>query len=272
MKIQTFDLYLDDSGIRYPDRKPPSSRSDGIDHFALGGLLIASEKLEVLIERYNQFANKYDIDYPLHSHKIRTKKEEFRWLANDDVKVQEFYRDLEDLLCQVPGHAIACCIDRPGYNLRYKEKYGSNRWQLCKSAYTIVVERAAKFSMRNDRKLIVYVEETGKYEDKSIKQYHRDMVGEGMYFDRERSSIYQPLQGEDFSKVLMKNPNFVKKQNKAMQIADLILYPIVKAGYDKQYKPYLLLKNAGKIINSALDECDHRMMGVKYYCFNEAGA
>ena len=268
MGTPTFDLYLDDSGIRFPDKSPTLQRRDGMDYFALGGLLVESEKLHDLIESYNQLAERHGITYPLHSHKIRTKKQEFRWLASEPNRAKLFYEDLERFICSVPGHVIACCIDRPCYNSRYAEQYGKDRWKLCKSAYTIVVERAAKFSMKHGRRLIVYIEHTGKKENGDIRNYHRSMIDAGMYFDKGRSERYGPLSGEDFAKVLMKNPNFINKDNKAAQIADLVLYPIVKGGYDPTYPPYVKLAEAQKLIDASLDESERKSMGIKYYCFD----
>lgn len=268
MGTPSFSLYLDDSGVRYPDRKPALDRHDGMDCFALGGLLIETEALAALTADYDRLTSRYGIGYPLHSHKIRARKDTFRWLESDPVTAAAFYQDLERFLCGIPGYAVGCCIDRPGYHARYAGLYGKDPWKLCKSAYAIVVERAAKWAIRHERKLIVFVEQTGKREDSDIARYHRDMLAQGMYFHKERSGKYDPLSGPDLAKTLMKNPNFVKKDNKAAQVADLILYPIVKGGYDPTYRPYRMLWDAGKIIDSVLEEEERLALGVKYYCFS----
>ena len=64
-----------------------------------------------------------------------------------------FYEDLYQLLRAAPVTGLACVIDRPGYNARYREKYGRQRWSLCKSAFTISVERAAKYARSLDCRL-----------------------------------------------------------------------------------------------------------------------
>lgn len=270
MGTPSYDLYLDDSGTRFLDNPetPPPTRNDGMDYFALGGLLLKSEDLGLLIESYDKFAKDHGIVYPLHSHKIRTRKEEFGWLKTEPERATRFYQDLSNLLCQMPGYVTACCVHRPDYNARYSKTYGEARWKLSKSAYNIVVERAAKFALRENRKLVVYVEASGKKEDKDIKIYHRDMVSEGMQFNKERSQKYSPLGEGDFRSVLMKNPNFVNKTNRAAQIADLVLYPVVKGRYVPNYPPYQQLMEAGKIIDTALEEGERISMGVKYFCFD----
>jgi len=52
-----------------------------------------------------------------------------------------------------------------------------------------------------------------------------------------------------------------------IQIADLILYPLAKAGYDPDYRPYKMLKEHGKLIDCFLDENDVSSLGIKYSCF-----
>ena len=43
--------------------------------------------------------------------------------------------------------------------------------------------------------------------------------------------------------------------NPTCQIADLVLHhPIAKGGYDPKYRPYVKLRDGGKLIDSRLDE------------------
>jgi hypothetical protein len=180
MSTPTFHLYLDDSGTRYPNHKH-IARDDSLDYFALGGLLIPSECVERAVSAHSELMSQYDISGPLHSNSIRVRKGAFAWLEHNPKKAACFYIDLERMLCKLPGNATGCIVHRPGYNARYTVPYGTARWDLCKSAYSIVVEHAAKFSARFGRRLQVYVEETGKKEDQAIKKYHTDMRTTGMY-------------------------------------------------------------------------------------------
>lgn len=267
MGTPSFDLYLDDSGTRFPDRAPQQDRDDGMDYFSLGGLLVKSEEVSTLIGMTNEFKERNGISYPLHSHKIRTKKDDFLWLKTDAERAKRFYADLDELIQNIPGYVVGCCIHRPGYNKRYEEKYDHKPWHMCKGAYTIVVERAAKFALMHGRKLVVYIEETGKHEDRAIRGYHDSLRSQGMYFDAENSAKYAPLGASGFAGVLMKNPKFVKKDNIGAQIADVVLYPVVKGGYDSTYRPYQSLLATGKLIDCCLTEEEAKVMGVKYYCF-----
>ena len=136
MGIPALHLYLDDSGTRYPDH-PSTKRKDGLDHFALGGFLIGSEKVKEAERIHHDLLEKYNLTCPLHSSSIRSKKYDFRWMEDDQERARNFLEDLYQSICVLPAHAIACVIHRPGYNDRYKSVYGAKRWLLCKTAYIL---------------------------------------------------------------------------------------------------------------------------------------
>ena len=112
--VTTFQLYLDDSGSRFPDHMPDAARADSMDWFALGGVLIDKVDRKLALERYDAFVESWGIDYPLHSTKIRGRRDKFRWLGQDEVRAERFYRELGDMLVAMPVTGIACVIDRPG--------------------------------------------------------------------------------------------------------------------------------------------------------------
>lgn len=61
-----------------------------------------------------------------------------------------------------------------------------------------------------------------------------------------------------------------KRRTKAtvmLQIADLMLYPMAKGGYEPNYKPYVDLIAAGKLVDALLAEPDRSSLGIKYSCF-----
>ncbi|MBF0307820.1 MAG: DUF3800 domain-containing protein [Alphaproteobacteria bacterium] len=269
-RTPSYHLYLDDSGNRLLDNKGGKApgRNDGLDYFALGGLLIASEDVDLEISRYRALTEKHDIAYPLHSHKIRTRKEEFRWLESDPDRARLFYKDFEQYIHGMSGLVTGCVIDRPGYNARFQGKYGDQRWEPAKSAYTIAVERAAKYAIINGRKLIVYVEQTGKHEDREISEYHSSMRNSGMIFDDEKSSKYSPLDADSLRNTLSVRPSFVTKKHPLAQIADMVLYPIVKGKYNPSYPPYRILVESKKLIDCVLSDDLVSAIGIKYYCFD----
>ena len=44
---------------------------------------------------------------------------------------------------------------------------------------------------------------------------------------------------------------------------------MAKAGYDADYKPYLALMRAGRLIDSGLPAEDRPLLGIKYSCFDD---
>lgn len=95
--------------------------------------------------------------------------------------------------------AIAAVIDRPGYVARYKARYEDRLWLMCKSAYCILIERAAKFALGRDRRLRVFFERAGKAEDRDLIAYTRSLKKDVMPFDENNSSADQSLRAQRIS-------------------------------------------------------------------------
>lgn len=261
-------LYLDDSGTRYPDRKPPKD-AQGHDFFALGGILIneedkqgAEDQIDAFMQRWPEIGSN-----PLHSYEIRHCKNNFSWLGISPRK-DRFYRDLQTMLTNLPVTGIACVIDRKGYNVRYEDKYKSQRWLLCKTAFCIVVERAMKAAhSHDDRKLRVYVERSSKQEEEALKTYYQQLKTEGAPFSSDTSGKYCPPARGEFAANLYEFATKTKK-SRLMQIADLYLWPICQGGYDRNHRAYRALLDAGKIIDTQLPDGEKALLGVKYSCFD----
>jgi len=67
--------------------------------------------------------------------------------------------DLTQFLCGLPILALACVIDRRGYDHRYRPKYQYREmWHMCRTAFSIAVEHACKYAISEGRKLRVYPE------------------------------------------------------------------------------------------------------------------
>ena len=64
-------LYFDDTGSRDPDRNECTPRHDKMDCFGLGDILIKEEDIEAILQKHKSFCAEWNIDYPLHSSKIR---------------------------------------------------------------------------------------------------------------------------------------------------------------------------------------------------------
>lgn len=263
MKLR-YNLYLDDSGSRDLDKHLDAQ--DGSKWFALGGIVIAEEDEPAARAAYEAFCEAWGITYPLHSYHIRTETEDFQWLKSATAKRRaEFYDDLTKFLMGLPVWGIACVIDRLGYSNRYLERYGRQRWKLCKTTFCIVTERAAKFAHHNGRSLYVYYERSDRANEAKIEEYFGELRKDGMPFNPETSSKYAPLTGEEMAATLVG----CKKKFKSsplVQIADLYLFPLCLGGYVPEYRALVAMQEAGRTIECALPDGAENG-GTKYSCF-----
>ncbi|TIR50661.1 MAG: DUF3800 domain-containing protein [Mesorhizobium sp.] len=260
-------LYIDDSGSREPDKEPQQKRRDEMDYFALGGILINEEDIDELFTRHKEFCATHGITYPLHSWAIRGGRENFGWLKKPEA-AHAFLGDLEKMLTSLPVLGIAAVIDRPGYVARYRDKYQDQLWFMCKTAYCILIERAAKYARSQSRQLRIFYERAGKAEDRDLIAYTRALKKEGMPFDGGNSAGYQSLTAEQFRETVRGEPRGRTKATPMMQIADLFLYPMAKGGYDPSYRPYRVLMESKRLIDAHLPAEAVATLGIKYSCFD----
>ena len=259
-----FAIYIDDSGSPKPDPK------DQYPFFAMGGVLIKRNDEEIIKQLVSEFKSRWSIPekQPLHGNEIRSRKKGFAWLGK--LPKPDQYQFLEDLTltiisCPIVVHA--CVVSRQGYLNRYIEKYGEETWEMMKSAFSIVVERSAKYAGINNGSLMVYFEAAGKNEDSLLKQYFHDLRAKGNPFDANRSDKYSPLSAEDLSN-LLRGIDSKTKANAIMQVADLCLYPIVRSTDNPDNQAFLSLKNANLLVDSRLTQNQINTLGIKYYCFD----
>lgn len=261
----TYHLYVDDSGSRDLDK---SDDQVGSKWFALGGVLIAEEDEEAVRQAHAEFCARWDITSPLHSYDIRKAVGDFAWLK--DLKPErktEFFDDLSGFLVGLPVLGTACVVHRQGYNDRYRAKYGTRRWALCKTAFTIVVERAAKYAHQNERRMKVFYERSDRINEQRIEGYYKAMRAEGMPFDGGTSSKYTPLTSEQLARTLWEcRKKF--KSSPVMQVADLYLHPICVGGYEADNRALVALRSKKRTINCVLSEEDAPHVGIKYSCFD----
>jgi hypothetical protein len=259
------NFYIDDSGTRHPDRATTTAHADR-DWFALGGILLRESDEYRARKMYEIFCETWQLDYPLHSAGIRNRAGQFQWLRSLPEKdYAAFMRQLEKLLLALPVLGLACVIDRPGYNSRYMEKYGRRRWSLCKTAFSIVVERAAKYAAKQKLKLRVMVERSSKKDDAKLESYYKSLKEKAAPFDPGTSAKYAPMDPVDFEYVLYE----FKTKNKSspmMQVADMYLWPMCMGGYDRTNHPYRTLIKHSKLLDMYCD--DPAVEGVKYSCFD----
>jgi hypothetical protein len=239
-----------------------------MDWFALGGLLLKSENRLLIETAHRSLCERHGITIPLHSTRIRNKKNEFAWIGSDPERGSAFLKDLQGIICALPAYVIACVMHRPGYNSRYGLKYGKQRWSLCKTAYRVVVERAAKIADEANRRLIVHVERTGRKEDGLIREHHSNMRTMESYFDPGTSMKYAPMSQQSLERILMKNPEFFTKDSLIGQFSDMVLYPVVRGRYQPKYAPFVALKSGGRLVDSLFQDGETEFRGIKYSCFD----
>ncbi len=237
-----------------------------MDCFALGGVLVNDEDIDEIYRRHREFCLRWKIDYPLHSQQIRGGRGKFGWLKNPEVAVQ-FFAELTEMLVGLPVIGIAAVIDRPGYVARYGARYGGKPWMMCKTACAILIERSAKIARDRNRSLRIYFEQSGRDADRAIKLYVREMKKAGMPFDTAQSASYEGMSAASLKSVIRSEPRERTKQVPLIQIADLYLYPMVKGGYDPDYRAYRALKDAGKLADCLFAEDVIAARGIKYSCF-----
>lgn len=260
-------LYFDDTGVRDPNKMPDIPRKDGMDCFGLGGVIVREEDICEILAGHTEFCEKWGIDYPLHSSRIRCGQGKFSWLRQHDNS-EQFWAALEEWLLSLPIICTACVVHRPGYVERYKDYYQERLWLMCKTAYSILIERSAKFAEQQSRSLEVYFEQTGKKEDRNIAKYAKELKSSGLPFSEMTSGTYEPLTGEGFRRIVLGDPRRRMKMDPMCQIADLVLYPIAKGGYDPEFRTYAKLKEGKKLVDSLLNEKELHHVGIKYFCFN----
>jgi len=264
---EAFKLCLDESGARHPDHVQ-LAKAGAFDWFAFGGVLLRDEDEGLIRGNVSAFKSEWKFDAPLHSSEIRGRHKNFKWLhqGGPDRRAR-FLQDLERLVCNLPILAIACVVDRPGYNARYKERYQDQRWLLCKTAFSIVVERAAKFAIMNSRKLRVLVERASKQDDLNLKSYYSAMKSDGMPFDGQSSGKYAPLATAELSSALYEF-RLKDKTSPLIQIADLCLWPMAHGSYVESNHALAALRSAGKLIDCVLPSDLRPTIGIKRSCFD----
>jgi Protein of unknown function (DUF3800) len=267
MPDREIHLYIDDTGSREPDRQAVQKRRDEMDCFALGGILINEEDIDALLICHRAFCSSHGITYPLHSWAIRGGRGDFGWLKKPEA-AYAFLSDLERMLVGLPVIGIATVVDRPGYVARYRNKYQDQLWFMCKTAYCILIERAAKYARSQDRRLRIFFERAGKAEDRDLVAYTKALKKDGMPFDGSNSAGYESLTAEQFRHTVRGEPRGKTKATPMIQIADLFLYPMAKGGYDRTYRPYRALMESGRLIDALLPPESIATLGIKYSCFD----
>jgi hypothetical protein len=266
MPAEVYCLYVDDSGTRHPDHVP--LKPGDVNWFGLGGILINERDEDLVRAAHGALYSRWPQlgSAPLHSHEIRMSKGTFSFLHADPTKREQFMADLSRFIVEAPVLGHACVIHRPGYMARYAALYGERRWLLCKTAFSVLLERAVKFVTAKSARLRVHVEKTDKDTDARMAAYYKELRATGMPFAPDTSSKYRPLGGSELSHGLY-DLKFKNKSSPLIQLADLYLWPICKSGYGS-IRPFTALRESNRLIDCVLDDTTRPEQGIKYSCFD----
>lgn len=261
-----FTFYIDETGSRHPDKKSDKSR-EGRDWFGLGGVLIRGEDSDATRQNIAEFTARWSLMGPAHLTDMLSEKKAFSWLGRvSQDRNNQFWQDWFATLTATPIIGLGCIVDRPGYLARgYLEKH-SDRWLLCRSAFDISVERAAKIARMEGRKLHIVFEQDPGIND-TMHGYFENLKANGLAFDGATSGRYTPLTQSEFFETLGRIQH-KPKSHALLQVADSYIYAMARYGYDKKFPMYRHLRDKLRIADFALpNECLPHM-GVKYYCFD----
>ena len=264
--MPSYTFFIDETGNRNPDNKPDANRKNR-DWFAIGGILVKGENIQACKEMHAAFIEKWKVRAPLHMTDMLGNHKKFSWLGRlRDEEHDRFWYELKSFLAGLPALGLACVIDRPGYVARgYLQEHEDN-WLLCRSAFDIAVERAAKFAMRDGCKLKVVFEEDAGI-NQLIKGYFKNLKANGLEFDSGRSGKYEPLSRDDFAETLATIEHKPKK-NPMLQCADSYLYSMARQAYDQKFHVARRLRDTRSLVNGVLSPEEVRNMGIKHYCFD----
>lgn len=261
-----YTLYIDETGNRHPDKASDKSRV-GRDWFGYGGVLIRGEHNDDARNLVSAFSNKWNLRKPAHMTDMLSERKGFSWLGKiSQERRDEFWRDWRSVLINAEVIGIGCIIDRPGYiNRGYLEAH-EDKWMLCRSAFDITVDRAAKIARLEERKLHVVFEQDAGI-NSTITDYFKNLKQNGLAFDAENSGKYAPLSQTEFCETLGRIEH-KPKSHTLLQIADSYIYSMARNGYDKKFPIYRALRDHRKLANFSVPQEHIKTMGVKYYCFD----
>ena len=261
-------FFVDDFGTRTicrADTTPTPERANEFS-FGLGGLIVDSDDVPAVGRSVEEFCAKWKVP-GLHGNKIRSKKGKFSFLKASEQLREEFLAELEALVLDQRIIPHACVVCRPGYRDRYAGRHSeSTRWEMCKTAFDISVERAAKFAVERGCELDIVYERTGRKEDRLLEKYFQDLSTLGTAFDGETSERYSPLEQATLHATLRSiRPD--GKSNSMLQLADLVLHPLCHITTGKPNRAHQMFRERAMIIDYKSGD---ETVAVKYSCYDDS--
>lgn len=265
-----YHLYLDDSGSRMLNRLAVDA--DAMPQwFSLGGLLVKEEDEEACKSAHEALYLRWpEMTAPLHLTDMVNPRKGFAWLGTvDDQRRAAFWADYHGVLADLPVVGHACVVHRPGYRDRgYGSRVGDAKWDLCRTAFNILIERAAKLAHDEGRRLRVKYEGSDRSADHALRSYWALLkAGRGLGFNAANAAKYDPFPPEKLAATLI-DMERKTKTSKLMQFADTFVLSLSRGRYQPDFPTYSAIKTAGKTADEVLGAERAKAGGVKYSCFD----
>ncbi|WP_242912511.1 DUF3800 domain-containing protein [Brevundimonas pishanensis] len=263
-------LYIDDSGSRFLDRLAVDADRDP-QWFTLGGVLVREEDKPACETAHAEFLLRWpEIIQPLHLTDMHSRRKGFAWL--DSVASQkrgEFWADYHALIAGLPIIAVGCVVHRPGYRDRgYGSREGDAKWNLCRTAFNILIERSAKIAHAEGRRLRVRYEGSDKKSDGALKEYWRALKSaQGLGFNAQNAAKYDPFPPDALAATLI-DLERKDKRSVLVQFADTCALAISKGRYQPDFSTYVALQSGGRLADIYVGEERAGSEGIKYSCFD----
>lgn len=265
-----YHLYFDDSGSRMLDRLAVDA--DAYPHwFALAGLLVKAEDEEACKAAHDAFYGRWPkMKAPLHLTDMHGMTEGFRWLRSlSEKELADFWADYHAMICALPVVGHGCVVHRPGYRDRgYGSRAGDAKWNLCRSAFNILIERSAKIAHAEGRRLRVKYEGADPGANQLLRSYWALLKdGRGLGFNPQNAARYDPFSPAELAATLV-DLERKDKRSKLTQFADTFALAIAKGRYQPRYATYAALHAAGRLADDYVGVERAGSEGIKYYCFD----
>ena len=168
---ERYTMYIDECG----DANMPCK--DDNRFLCLTGIIIGLDEDKKLKETIKNFKSKFNINNViLHRQEIIRNTGKFKVLQDKKIR-DTFDDDLLKILKNTKYNVISSLIDKQ----EFSEKY-----QFYRNAYhyllEIMIERFAKFLIKNNSIGTIYIEARGKKEDNNLKKVYKNFLTNGTHF------------------------------------------------------------------------------------------
>lgn len=240
--------------------------------FALGGLLVKEEDEDACKAAHDAFYARWpEMVAPLHLTDMLNPRKGFAWLGGVTSERRAlFWTDYHGVISALPVIGQACVVHRPGYRDRgYGSRPGDSKWDLCRTAFNILIERSAKIAHSDGRRLRVKYEGSDKGADHALRSYWALLkAGNGLGFNAANAAKYAPFSADTLAATLV-DMERKDKRSKLMQFADTYVLSLSRGRYQAAFPTYLEVKRAGQLSDDVVGAERADAEGVKYSCFDK---